>query len=89
MIALKAYEALDALNIKSNKDKINLQLKQFLKGLSKDEINQFKKHNDYSDLIKSIKTMEIRDKKLNNFKDIKNLDDHIIESMIKNIFKNA
>ena len=33
--------------------------------------------------------MEIRDKKLNNFKDIKNLDDHIIESMIKNTFKNA
>ena len=89
LIALKAYEALDALNIKSNKDKINLQLKQFLKGLSKDEINQFKKHDDYSDLIKSIRTMEIQDTKFNNFRDIKKLDDHIIESMIKNIFKNA
>ena len=89
LIALKAYEALDAINIKSNKDKINLQLKQFLKGLSKDEINQFKKHDDYSDLIKSIRTMEIQDTKFNNFRDIKKLDDHIIESMIKNIFKNA
>ena len=89
LIALKAYEALDAINIKSNKDKINLQLKQFLKGLSKDEINQFKKHDDYSDLIKSIRTMEIQDTKFNNYRDIKKLDDHIIESMIKNIFKNA
>ena len=29
------------------------------------------------------------DKDLNNFKDIKNIDDHIIESMIKNFFDNA
>ena len=33
--------------------------------------------------------MEIQDKKFNNYRDIKKLDDHIIESMIKNIFKNA
>ena len=33
--------------------------------------------------------MKISDKDLNNFKDIKNIDDHIIESMIKNFFDNA
>ena len=89
LIALKANEALDILNTKTNKDKINQQLEEFLKGLSKEEVNQFKLQSDYSDLIKSIKTMEIKDLKLNNFQDIKNLDNHILESMIKNFFKNA
>jgi len=89
LIALKANEALDILSSKTNKDKINQQLEEFLKGLSKEEVNQFKLQSDYSDLIKSIKTMEIKDLKLNNFQDIKNLDNHILESMIKNFFKNA
>jgi hypothetical protein len=33
--------------------------------------------------------MDLKDVKFNNFADIKNLDDHIIESMIKRFFDNA
>jgi hypothetical protein len=36
--------------------------------------------------VQSIKTMDLRDDEFNNFADIKNLDDHIIESMIKRFF---
>ena len=51
--------------------------------------SQFNEKKDYSDLIKSIKTLNINDSKLNNYKDIKQIDDHIIESMIKRFFSNA
>ncbi len=53
------------------------------------EIKQFNETKDYSELIKSIKTLNINDSKLNNYEDIKQIDDHIIESMIKRFFSNA
>ena len=89
LIVIEAKEALESFSSKTSKDKINIQLDQFLNSLSKEEINQFKSLKNYSSLIESIKTMNVRDFKFNNFEDIKNLDDHIIESMIKRFFENA
>ena len=75
--------------LKTSRDKVNVQLDAFLQNLSYEEIKQFKESKDYSALIKSIKTLNINDSKLNNYEDIKQIDDHIIESMIKRFFSNA
>jgi len=89
IIALEAQSALDGHFQKISKDNVNNQLESFLNSLSDDEIVQFKESNDYSELVKAIKTMDVNHVNLNNFQDIKNFDDHIIESMIKNYFNNA
>ena len=89
IIAIEAQKALESFDLKTVRDKINIQLDAFLKNLSSDEIKQFKESKDYSELVKSIKTININDTKLNNYKDIKQTDDHIIESMIKRFFTNA
>ena len=89
IIVLEAQAALDEFSLKDTKDKINLQLAEFLKSLSADEIKQFKDSKDFSDLISSIKTLNIESIELNNFEEIKKLDDHIIESMIKRFIENA
>ncbi len=89
IIALEAQSALDGHFQKISKDNVNNQLESFLNSLSDDEIIQFKQSNDYSELVKAIKTMDVDHVNLNNFQEIKNFDDHIIESMIKNYFNNA
>ncbi len=89
IIVLKAHAALDSFSMKDAKDKISIQLEEFLNNLSTNELNQFKNSKDFSELIRSIKTMNINNTELKNFKDIKKLDDHVIESMIKRFFKNA
>ena len=89
IIALEAQSALDGHYQKISKDNVNNQLESFLNSLSDNEIVQFKQSNDYSELVKAIKTMDVDHVKLNNFQEIKNFDDHIIESMIKNYFNNA
>ena len=89
IIVLQAQAALDSFINKASKDNINIQLEAFLKSLSIEEVSQFKQSKDFSELVKAIKTMKISDKDLNNFKDIKNIEDHIIESMIKNFLDNA
>lgn len=89
IIALEARNALDSLSLKHTKDRISIQLEEFLKGLSPQEIIQFKDSKDFSGLISSIKTINIENPKYNNFEDIKKLDDHIVESMIKRFIENA
>ena len=89
IIALEAQSALDGHYQKISKDNVNHQLESFLNSLSDNEIVQFKQSNDYSELVKAIKTMDVDHVNLNNFQEIKNFDDHIIESMIKNYFNNA
>jgi len=89
LIVLDAHKALDKFVHKTSKDRINIQLESFLNQLNANEIDQFKSSKDYAELVRAIKTMNIKDDKLNNFKDIKNIDDHIIESMIKRYFSNA
>ena len=89
IIVLEAQAALDEFSLKDTKDKINLQLAEFLNSLSADEIKQFKDSKDFSELISSIKTLNIESIELNNFEEIKKLDDHIIESMIKRFIENA
>ena len=89
IIVMEAHAALDAFSLKDSKDRINIQLEEFLNNLSLNEINQFKDSKDFSGLISSIKTMNIESDKFNNFNDIKKLDDHIVESMIKRFIENA
>ena len=89
LIVLESQRVLDSLSLKTFKDKINIQLEEFLKGLSLKEIEQFKFSKDYSQLAKSIKEMNIENPEFNNFKEIKNIDNHVIESMIKRFFDNA
>ena len=89
IIVLEADAALDEFSLKDTKDKINLQLAEFLNSLSADEIKQFKDSKDFSELINSLKSMNIENIEFNNFEDIKKLDDHIIESMIKRFIENA
>ena len=89
IIVLEAQEALDSYFKKSSKDDINTQLETFLLGLSDQELDQFKISKDFSELVKAIKTMTVEDSALNNFQDIKNIEDHVITSMIKRFFDNA
>ena len=89
LIVLESQRALDSFSLKSSKDKLNLQLEKFLSTLSIEEIEQFKLSKDYSELVKSIKTINIQDSEFNNFNEIKTMDSHIIESMIKRFFDNA
>ena len=89
LIVLESQRVLDSLSLKTFKDKINILLEEFLSGLSLKEIEQFKFSKDYSQLAKSIKEMDIENLELNNFKEIKNIDNHVIESMIKRFFDDA
>ena len=89
IIAVEAKKALESFELKTSRDKVSAQLDAFFQNLSYEEIKQFKESKDYSALIKSIKTLNINDSKLNNYEDIKQIDDHIIESMIKRFFSNA
>ena len=89
IIVLEAQEALVSYSKKSSKDDINTQLETFLSALSDQELDQFKVSKDFSELVKAIKTMTVEDSALNNFQDIKNIEDHVITSMIKRFFDNA
>ena len=89
IIVLDAKTALESINNKTIKDNLNEQLTEFLRNLSKEEIAQFKQSNNYLELVKSIKTMNIKDSNFNNFEDLKNIEEHVIESMIKRYFDNA
>ncbi len=89
IIVLESKSKLEDFSSKSSKDDANLQLEKFLNSLSSDEIEQFKSNGNYSNLVESIKSMNMTDEGFNNFQDIKNLDDHIIKSMIKRFFSNA
>ncbi len=50
---------------------------------------QFKTSTDFSELVNAIKTSDINNVELKNLEDLKSLDDHIIESMIKRYIENA
>ena len=89
IIVLEAQRALNAYSEKLSKDDIKIQLEAFLHGLSDQELQQFKISKDFSELVKAIKTMKIEDSAFNNFEDIKNIEDHVITSMIKRFFDNA
>tara|TARA_B100001250_G_scaffold413065_1_gene445990 strand:+ start:1245 stop:2477 length:1233 start_codon:yes stop_codon:yes gene_type:complete len=89
IIALESQIALDSSSIKDSKDRINNELNEFLSNLSSDELMQFKISRDFSELVNAIKTSNIKNVELNNFEDLKNVDDHIIESMIKRYIENA
>ena len=89
IIALESQAALDSSTFKDSKDAINIELNEFLSNLSSDEIMQFKISKDFSELVNAIKTSDINNVELKNLEDLKNLDDHIIESMIKRYIENA
>ena len=89
IIALESQTALDSSHFKNSKDKINNELNEFLSNLSSDELIQFKSSKDFSELVNAIKTSDINNEESNNFEGLKNLDNHIIESMIKRYIENA
>ena len=89
IIVLESQKALELYSEKSSKDNISLQLEAFLSSLSNKELEQFKNSKDFSELVKAIKTMSIENIALKNFGDIKKIDDHVIESMIKRLLDNA
>ena len=89
IIALESQTALDSSHLKNSKDRINNELNEFLSNLSSDELIQFKSSKDFSELVNAIKTSDINNAGSNNFEDLKNLDNHIIESMIKRYIENA
>ena len=89
IIVLDAKTALESINNKTIKDNLNEQLTEFLRNLSKEEIAQFKQSNNYLELVKSIKSMNIKDSNFNNFEDLKSIEEHVIESMIKRYLDNA
>ena len=74
IIVLDAKTALESINNKTIKDDLNEQLTEFLRNLSKEEIAQFNKSNNYLELVKSIKTMNIKDSNFNNFEDLKSIE---------------
>ena len=89
IIALESQTALDSSHLKNSKDRINNELNEFFSNLSSDELIQFKSSKDFSELVNAIKTSDINNAGSNNFEDLKNLDNHIIESMIKRYIENA
>ena len=89
IIALESQTAIDSSDLKNSKDRINNELNKFLGNLSSDELMQFKTSKDFSELVNAIKTSDINNAELNNFEGLKNLDSHIIESMIKRYIENA
>ena len=89
IIAVECQSAIDAHAIKNSKDILNNQLNSFLNSLSSEEIDQFKIKGDFTELVKSLKTLNIKNPIFNDYQDIKELDDHIVHSMIKRYFNNA
>ena len=64
IIVLESKSKLEDFSSKSSKDDANLQLEKFLNSLSSDEIEQFKSNGNYSNLVESIKSMNITDEGL-------------------------
>ena len=52
-------------------------------GLSDQELDQFKISKDFSELVKAIKTMTVEDSALNNFQDIKNIEEIRVTPKLK------
>jgi glutamyl-tRNA reductase len=89
IIVLESQDALKSIHEKIYKDKVQLKLDSFLDQLSDDEIERFKSAEDLKQMIMNLSIIKYEDKSLDEFLDIKNIDNHVIESMFKRYIKNA
>ena len=89
IIVLESQDALKSIHEKIYKDKVQLKLDSFLDQLSDDEIERFKSAEDLKQMIMNLSIIKYEDKSLDEFLDIKNIDNHVIESMFKRYINNA
>ena len=74
---------------KPDKLEQELKLDSFLDQLSDDEIERFKSAEDLKQMIMNLSIIKYEDKSLDEVLDIKNIDNHVIESMFKRYIDNA
>ena len=89
IIVLESQDALKSIYEKIYKDKVQLKLDSFLDQLSDDEIERFKSAEDLKQMIMNLSIIKYEDKSLDEVLDIKNIDNHVIESMFKRYIDNA
>ena len=89
IIVLESQEALKSIHEKITKDKVQIKLESFLDKLSDEEIKRFKSAEDLKQMIMNLSIIKYEDKSLDEVLDIKNIDNHIIESMFKRYIDNA
>ena len=86
---LESQDALKSIREKIAKDKIQIKLESFLDQLSDEEIKRFKSAEDLKQMIMNLSIIKYEDKSLDEVLDIKNIDNHVIESMFKRYIDNA
>ena len=89
IIVLESQDALKSIREKITKDKVQIKLESFLDQLSDEEIKRFKSAEDLKQMIMNLSIIKYEDKSLNEILDIKNIDNHVIESMFKRYIDNA
>jgi glutamyl-tRNA reductase len=89
IIVLESQDALKSIREKITKDKIQIKLESFLDQLSDEEIKRFKSAEDLKQMIMNLSIIKYEDKSLDEVLDIKNIDNHVIESMFKRYIDNA
>jgi len=89
IIVLESQEALKSIHEKITKDKVQIKLESFLDKLSDEEIKRFKSAEDLKQMIMNLSIIKYEDKSLDEVLDIKNIDNHVIESMFKRYIDNA
>ena len=86
---LESQDALISIREKITKDKVQIKLESFLDQLSDEEIKRFKSAEDLKQMIMNLSIIKYEDKSLDEVLDIKNIDNHVIESMFKRYIDNA
>jgi glutamyl-tRNA reductase len=89
IIVLESQDALKSIREKITKDKVQIKLESFLDQLSDEEIKRFKTAEDLKQMIMNLSIIKYEDKSLDEVLDIKNIDNHVIESMFKRYIDNA
>ena len=89
IIVLESQDALKSIREKITKDKVQIKLESFLDQLSDEEIKRFKSAEDLKQMIMNLLIIKYEDKSLDDVLDIKNIDNHVIESMFKMNIDNA
>ena len=89
IIVLESQDALKSIHEKITKDKVQIKLESFLDKLSDEEIKRFKSAEDLKQMIMNLSIIKYEDKSLDEVLDIKNIDNHVIESMFKRYIDNA
>ncbi len=89
IIVLESQNALKSIREKITKDKVQIKLESFLDQLSDEEIKRFKSAEDLKQMIMNLSIIKYEDKFLDEVLDIKNIDNHVIESMFKRYIDNA